>query len=198
MIENRDYTGKDFSNENEMPEKLSRVRFTDCMFNSLSFADTELDGCVFEHCTFDFAKLCGNIERCAFLNCSFRFADLLGAEFIGCKLTGSDLSQLSDSGFTMCSGDWSYTLLSKVVIKKQDLGGVNFTGSNLFECRFEGCKLGGVRFDNSVITRLSLKNSDIREASFGMVDLSQIDFKGCTADLDFCVTFARAAGIKVK
>ena len=36
------------------------------------------------------------------------------------------------------------------------------------------------------------------QSSFGMVDLSQIDFKGCTADIDFCVTFARAAGIKVK
>ena len=198
MIENRDYSGEDFSNETEMPERLERARFTDCRFNSLSFAETKLDRCIFENCSFDFTKLCGVIDGCAFLNCTFRFANLLGTDFIGCKMTGSDLSQPSDPGFSIEGGDWSYTLVSKLVIKKRDLGKVNFTGANLFDCRFENCRLSGVKFDNAVINKLSLRNSDIREASFAMVNLAQIDFKGCIADLDFCVTFAKAAGIKVK
>lgn len=198
MIEDREYFCEDFSNENEMPERLEKARFIDCRFNSLSFADTELFGCVFENCSFDFTKLCGKIEKCAFLNCSFRFADLLGAEFVGCKLTGSDMSKLSDSGFLISGGDWSYTILSKVTIKKHDLSNINFTGANIFECRFEDCKLSGTKFDNAVINSLSLKGSDIREVSFEMVNLAAIDFKNCIADLEFCIQFARAAGIKIK
>lgn len=194
----RDHIGEDFSDEAALPERLCHLRFSDCKFNSLSFAETELCGCVFENCSFDFTKLCGRIEKCAFLNCSFHYADLLGADFVGCKMTGSDLSKPSDAGFSLEGGDWSYTILSKLVLKKRDLSGVNFTGANIFDCRFEGCKLDGTKFDNSVINKLSLKNSDIRGASFEMVNLAQIDFRGCIADLDFCVTFARAAGIKVR
>ncbi len=198
MIENRKYIGEDFSNEDEMPERIERAHFTDCRFNSLSFTETELLACVFENCSFDFTKLCGRIEKCAFLNCSFNFADLLGAEFVGCKLTGSDLSKLSDSGFSICGGDWSYTLLSRLRIKKRDLSGVNFSGANIFDCKLEDCKLIGASFDNAVISELSLKGSDIREASFQMVNLARIDFKRCTADLEFCIQFASAAGIKIK
>ena len=55
-----------------------------------------------------------------------------------------------------------------------------------------------MRFDNSVINRLSLKKSDIRGASFNLVNLAQIDFKGCIADLEFCIIFAKANGIIVR
>ena len=198
MIGNHDCQSEDFSEETDLPERLERLRFTDCRFNSLSFAETELVSCVFENCSFDFAKICGKIEKCAFLNCSFRYAYLLCAEFVGCKMTGLDLSKLSDAGFSVSGGDFSYTLLSKLILRKNDLSDVNFTGANIFDCRFENCKLSGAKFDSTVISGLSLKNSDIRGASFSMTDLSRIDFKGAVADLDFCVTFARAHGIKVK
>ncbi|MCI8388310.1 MAG: pentapeptide repeat-containing protein [Clostridiales bacterium] len=196
-IENRDYSNENFSDIEVMPEKLGRVRFTDCRFNSLSFLDTVLDGTVFENCSFDFTRIGGKLNHCAFLNCSFRYANLLGAEFDGCKMTGSNLAELTNPGYLISGGDWSYTEIAKLAIKKHDLGSVNFTGANLFECRFEGCRLGGVRFDNAVVNRMSLKNSDIAGTSFAFVNMGQIDFKGCTADLDFAVAFTRAHGIKV-
>lgn len=198
MESSTNYTNKDFTNETELPEILEKSHFVKCNFSSLSFANTQLKGCVFDNCRFDFTKICGNIEKCAFLNCSFRFADLLGTHFISCKMTGSDLSVLSDAGFSIDGGDWSYTMLSKVHLKKLDLSNINFTGSNIFDCKFENCKLNGTKFDNSFINKLSLKGSDIRETSFNMVNLAQIDFKDCIADLDFCIHFARAAGIKIK
>ena len=156
MIGNHDCQSEDFSEETDLPERLERLRFTDCRFNSLSFAETELVSCVFENCSFDFTKICGKIDKCAFLNCSFNYADLLGAEFAGCKMTGSDLSKLSDAGFSVSGGDFSYTLLSKLILRKNDLSDVNFTGANIFDCRFENCKLSGARFDNAVISGLSL------------------------------------------
>ncbi|MBQ8508856.1 MAG: pentapeptide repeat-containing protein [Clostridia bacterium] len=191
------WEGCDFSDVDALPEGLERVRFIDCRFNGLSFLDTTMAGCQFEGCSFDFTRLGGVIDRCALTNCSFRYANLLGAEFTDCKLTGSNLSELSNPGFLISGGDWSYTALAKIRMKKRDLSGVNFTGANLFDCRFEGCKLADVRFDNAVISQLSLKNSDLRGASFAFVNMDAIDFKGCTGDLDFAVAYTRAHGIKI-
>jgi fluoroquinolone resistance protein len=193
----RDYSFTDFSNVKAMPEKIGRVKFEDCRFNSLSFLETELCGTVFERCSFDFTRIGGRIDRCAFLNCSFRYANLLAAEFIGCKMTGSYLADLTNPFFSISGGEWSYTEIAKLAMKNQDLGGVNFTGANLFKCRFENCRLAGVRFDNAVVNRLSLRNSDLRKTSFAFVNMGQIDFKGCTADIEFCIAFARANGIRV-
>lgn len=198
MTELKDCFGEDFSELDSMPEKLEGKRFTECRFNSLSFAETSLSGCMFDRCSFDFTRISGVIERCAFVNCSFRYANLLGAEFVGCKLTGSNLAELTNSAFLINGGDWSYTELAKLRMKKQDLGGVSFVGASLFDCRFEACRLDGVRFDSAIVNSLSLKNSDLCGASFDLVNLAQIDFKGCLADLDFCVSFARASGIMVE
>ena len=107
----------DFSDVGELPEYLGHVRFRSCRFNSLSFLDTVLDHTVFEDCSLDFARIGDKIDGCAFLNCSFRYANLLGAQFVGCKMTGSDLSELGESSYSIQGGDWSYTLLSKLKIK---------------------------------------------------------------------------------
>ena len=121
----------DFSDADIMPEYLGHVCFRSCRFNSLSFLDTVLDHTVFEDCSLDFTRIGDRIDGCAFLNCSFRYANLLGAEFVGCKMTGSDLSELGESSFLIQGGDWSYTLLSKLKIKKHDLDGVSFASANL-------------------------------------------------------------------
>lgn len=188
--------GEDFS-DSSLPGLIEGQRFSGCRFNGLDFLETELRGDVFEDCSFDFVRLGGRIERCAFLNCSFRYANLLGAEFDGCKMTGSYLAGLTTAGYLISGGDWSYTELAGLTIKKRDLSRVNFTGANLFDCRFEDCELSGARFDNSVVNRLSLKGSRLDGASFAFVNLGQIDFKGCSADLDFAVMFTRAHGIKI-
>lgn len=193
----RDYIDTDFSQVETMPEKLGRVKFEGCRFNSLSFLETELCGTIFDRCSFDFTRIGGKIDKCAFLNCSFRYANLLAAEFEGCKMTGSYLAELTNSSFSISGGDWSYTEIAKLVLKNQDLSGVNFTGSNLFDCRFEGCVLSGVRFDNAVVNRLSLRKSDVRGTSFAFVNMGQVDFKSCSADIEFCVAYARANGIRV-
>ncbi len=190
--------GLDFSDADAMPEYLSHVRFRSCRFNSLSFLDTVLDHTVFEDCSLDFTRIGDRIDGCAFLNCSFYYANLLGAEFVGCKMTGSDLSELGESSFLIQGGDWSYTLLSKLKIKKHDLDGVSFASANLYDCSFENCDLRGVRFDNAIVNRVSLRGSDIRGISISGVNIAQLDLKGCIADLEFCAAFAAAHGIKLK
>lgn len=188
----------DFSDIVELPERLGHVRFRGCRFNSLSFIDTTLDHTVFENCSFDFTRIGGRIDGCAFLNCTFRYANLLGAEFVGCKMTGSDLSEVGNTAYTITGGDWSYTLLSKLKLKKHDLEGVSFASANLYDCSFENCRLQGVRFDNAIVNHISLRGSDIRGMSIDFVNIAQMDFKGCTADLEFCAAFAIAHGIKLK
>lgn len=188
----------DFSDVIALPEYLGHVRFRSCRFNSLSFLETVLDHTVFEDCSLDFTRIGDKIDGCAFLNCSFRYANLLGAQFVGCKMTGSDLSELGESSFLIQGGDWSYTLLSKLKIKKHDLDGVSFASANLYDCSFENCDLRGVRFDNAVVNRVSLRGSDIRGISITGVNIAQIDLKGCIADLEFCAAFAAAHGIKLK
>ena len=188
----------DFSDVNELPEYLGHVRFRSCRFNSLSFLDTVLDHTVFEDCSLDFTRIGDKIDGCAFLNCSFYYANLLGAQFVGCKMTGSDLSELGESSYSIQGGDWSYTLLSKLKIKKHDLDGVSFASANLYDCSFENCDLRGVRFDNAIVNRVSLRGSDIRGISISGVNIAQLDLKGCIADLEFCAAFAAAHGIKLK
>lgn len=198
MIFDRDYyENEDFSDIDELPEKLGRIRFVNCRFNGLTFVYTELVGTYFDRCSFDLTRISGKLQKCAFVNCSFRYANLLGAEFDGCKLTGSDFSEASDCGFRITGGDWSYTQIKGVKIKKHAIGDVNFTCANLSDCRFEGCDLHGARFNNAVMERVCLKNSDISGAQFDFVNFGEIDFKGCSADLDFAIAFTRAHGIKV-
>ena len=192
-----DYTGVDFSEIQEIPEIIARQRFSDCRFNSLSFLETRLDGAVFERCQFDFTRIGGNILRCAFLNCSFRYANLLSAEFDGCKMTGSNLADVTNAGYIIRGGDWSYTELAKIRMKRRDLDSANFTGANLFDCRFENCDLSDVRFDNAVVNSLDLKGSKLYGASFAFVNFGQVNFRGCEADVDFAIAFARANGIKI-
>ena len=103
----------------------------------------------------------------------------------------------ADAFLAILGGDWSYTELAKLRMKKVKLGAVNFTGANLFDCRLEGCDLTGARFDNAIVNQLVLRNSNISGASFSFVNFAAIDFKGCTADLDFAVSFTRAHGIRV-
>ncbi len=192
------FTGEDFS-DIPLPERMEKVRFTDCRFNSQSFIETDLIGTVFDACSLDFTRLGGAaIEKCAFLNCTFRYANLLGASFEGCKMTGSDLSELSNGAFSIVGGDWSFTSLRGLRIKKRDLAGANFSSANLFDCRFEACRLADCRFDNAIVNQLSLKKSDIRGASFDFVNLDAIDFSGCTANLDFAIAYTRAHGIRIE
>lgn len=188
----------DFSDVIALPEYLGHVCFRSCRFNSLSFLETVLDHTVFEDCSFDFSRIGDRIDGCAFLNCSFRYANLLGAQFVGCKMTGSDLSELGEASYSIQGGDWSYTLLSKLKIKKRDLDGVSFASANLYDCSFENCGLRGVRFDNAIVNRVSLRGSDIRGISIAHVNIAQLDLRGCTADLEFCAAFAAAHGIKLK
>lgn len=198
MIFDKDYyEDVDFSDIDSLPESIGRVRFVRCRFNGLSFIDTKLLGTIFEDCSLNFTRISGTLDRCAFTNCSFRYANLLGAHFDGCKMTGSTLSDISQSGFLITGGDWSYTELSKVRIKKHNVGDVNFTCANLFDCSFESCNLRGARFTNAVVNGLCLKNSNISGAQFEFVNFGQINFKGCTADFDFAVMFTRAHGIRI-
>lgn len=198
MIFDQDhYADEDFSDIDSLPDSIGRVRFERCRFNGLSFTETVLTGTSFTECSFDFTRISGDIEKCAFLNCTFRYANLLGARFDGCKMTGSNLADLTNAGYTILGGDWSYTELAKLRMKKVKAGAVNFTGANLFDCRLEGCELSGARFDNAIVNQLVLRNSNISGASFSFVNFAAIDFKGCTADLDFSVSFTRAHGIRV-
>ena len=187
----------DFSDVGELPEYLGHVRFRSCRFKSLSFLDTVLDHTVFEDCSFDFSRIGDRIDGCAFLNCSFRYANLLGAQFVGCKMTGSVLSELGESSYSIQGGDWSYTLLSKLKIKKRNLDGVSFASANLYDCSFENCDLRGVRFDNAIVNRVSLRGSDIRGMTIAFCNIAGFDFHGCTADIEFCVGFAEAHGIRL-
>lgn len=191
------YENEDFSELSGLPERLGRIRFINCRFNGLAFSDTELCGTYFDRCSFDFARLSGKIENCAFVNCTFRYANLLGTDFIDCKMTGSDLSSVSGAGFYLTGGDWSYTALSRVRIKKHRMGSVNFSNANLFDCTFESCDLTGSDFSGAMCEKLSLKNSDISGTDFTRVPLAGIDFRGCRADIGFAVMFARAHGIKI-
>lgn len=191
------FVSEDFSEITRVPDSLDGMRFTDCRFNSLDFLETTLNRTVFERCSFDFTRIGVKMTRCAFLNCSFRYANLLGAMFDECKMTGSYLSEASNSGYDIKGGDWSYTEISKLRLKKSDLSGANFTCANLFDCRFEKCDLSGAKFDNAVINSLSLKDSKLYGASFAFVNFGQINFKNCEADIDFAVTFTRAHGIKI-
>ena len=69
-------------------------------------------------------------------------------------MTGSDLSELGESSYSIQGGDWSYTLLSKLKIKKRNLDKVSFASANLYDCSFENCDLRGVRFDNAIVNRV--------------------------------------------
>lgn len=91
-------------------------------------------------------------------------------------------------------GDWSYTGLSRVTFKKQDLRGVSFTAANLFGCTFLDCDLREASFSGAQMTDVSLRGSDLRGTDFTGIRLMTLDLRGAVADLGLCVDLARARG----
>ena len=168
-------------------------------FLDADLVEWDTEGCVFEECDFSGARLNASVHTSsAFLRCTFRRTSFFGAEFHGCKLTGSVfLDGCELLPLTVVGGDWSY-----VSLRSQDLHAVVLDGvrlqeadlsmSDLTKASLRGCDLRHARLRGAV-----LSGADLRDADLEGVDLTGLDLRDVRLDVGHAVQLAMQLGARV-
>ena len=141
---NCDFTGAD----------LSRMRFTDCLFEHCSLATAKLAGTALQNVAFDDCKLLGlqftacrdllfgvHFDRCQLRYASFAGRAMPGTRWVGCALEDADFADadLSEAVFQDCT-------LAGAVFQNTRLAGADFTTATGFVIDPVSNALVGARF----------------------------------------------------
>ena len=144
IVENKKYTGKDFTaSKLAIAEydgcvfkgcvfskvKLSRMRFIECEFIDCDFSSAPLHDTSFQDASFESCKMLGlHFEDCN----SFNFA----AHFMGCKLDDSSFYQVK---------------IKKLTFEGCSFDRVDFTEADASKVSFPDCSFIDAVFDNSIL-----------------------------------------------
>lgn len=183
--------------------------FTENHYESIDFCETDMekkDLCetVFQSCVFykDTRQTGGSFQRsklrntvfidCDLTMCRFGFADLFGAEFIRCRLIGSDFEnasfaeQLSGTHY-FCSGkiedsNLSNACLAGLLLQNCSLKGNRWFETDIMKADFSGADLSGGEFSGISWTTANFQGCDLRGSSLPGMDIRKMDLTGIRFD----------------
>nr|YP_010472257.1 hypothetical protein NDC64_pgp086 [Navicula tsukamotoi]UVG41722.1 hypothetical protein [Navicula tsukamotoi]UVG41866.1 hypothetical protein [Navicula tsukamotoi] len=144
IIEDKNFSGYYFN----------RVKFFNCSFRAVNFA--ELDGsslifcnCQFNDTSFYKAELIEiHFQNCQFINCNFRSSWLGSVSYMNCQLNNID-----------------------------------FICADFLWCKFEKSQLFEIYFDASTIEDLTIKNSTLKDIKFNYIFVLKVVPKNCISTL---------------
>lgn len=191
--------GEDLRGVDWYAEEVAGTRFVRCDFSDADLTEARTTGAVFEECDFGGARFnASEHEQSAFLRCSFARTSWFGATLRGCKLTGSRFEgRCTLRPLTVERGDWSY-----VVLRGQDLSGLDLAGLVLAEADLTEADLGSVVLRDADLSRASLdrvtlRDADLRGARLDSVDLRGLDLTGVRLGISQAAAVATAYGAVV-
>ncbi len=124
-------------------------QFEDCSFKNCDLTAVNFLGCDFSNTTF---------EGCNFSMIKLGYIGLDKVHFIGCKMVGSDFSNVKDflfnARFTECILDYAAFMKKKNRkgrFDKCSLKGADFSEADLTEATFNQCDLSSTVFMNTVL-----------------------------------------------
>lgn len=178
------YESVDFCEANLEKEDLSEAIFQSCIF----YNDASRTGCSF-HCS----KLRNTVFiNCDLTMCQFGFSDLFGAEFISCRLIGSDFEnasfaeKLSGTNY-FCSGkiedsNLSSACLAGLLLQNCSLKGNRWFETDIMKADFRGADLSGGEFSGISWTTANFQGCDLRGSSLLGMDIRKMDLTGIRFD----------------
>ena len=186
-----------------------RDSFEDESFAGLTVAKADLSGREFVRCTFTHVVLPESdwsdtrVEDCRFEGCDLTRLRMIGtamrgAEFVNCRLTGVDWSQLRPNptlAFDECNLQYSSFV-------KMNLTGTRFTRSRLTDVNFLEARLVETAFPGSDLTGCRFEDCDARGADFSSargvaIDPARNRLTGARVALDAAVLIVEAFGLRV-
>jgi uncharacterized protein YjbI with pentapeptide repeats len=133
----------------------------------------------------------------AFLRCRFRRTRLLGAAFVGCKLTGSVFESAELRPLRVEGGDWSYVRLRQADLRGVSLRGVKLAEADLTDADLTDVDLREADLSHATLTGATLIGTDLRGATVTGIDLAVLNLTGATLDVAQAVQVARGLGANV-
>ncbi len=142
------YANQNF--EKSFPVKGTKdTQFEDCSFKNCDLTEVNFSGCDFSNTTF---------EECNLSMLKFGYIGLDKVHFKGCKMVGSDFSNVKDflfnARFTDCILDYAAFMKKKNRkgrFDKCSLKGADFSEADLSDTIFDRCDLSAAVFMNTTL-----------------------------------------------
>jgi fluoroquinolone resistance protein len=149
-IEDKNFTGVDFTVGHFEKADYENCRFTNCNFSTLDLSNISFAGCSLSGCNISLAKLTGTAFK--------------GTEFNHCKMLGIH--------FEDC-----HELFFNVVFDSSQLNLSSFYKRKCRNTQFKNCSLHEVDFTEADCTNLVFYNCDLARAVFSNTNLEKADFR---------------------
>ncbi|MEV0732758.1 pentapeptide repeat-containing protein [Polymorphospora sp. NPDC050346] len=190
--------GREFADEDWYGEDMVDRVYSGCTFRRVDLTEATTRRVTFTGCTF--ANVRFNASRhhdTALVRCVIERSELFDAEFTGCKLTGSTITDCGTRPLRVTGGDWSFVTLTGA-----DLRGVTFTDVRMREVDLSradctGATLTGVDLSAATLTGADLSGTDLRGSDLTALDPSAVRLSGAIIDADQAVVIAQALGLRI-
>ena len=165
--------GRTFRGEDWYAEDLGAARFVECTFTDVDLSETTTAGALFDRCTFHGCRFNASTHRSsAFVACDFRRASFFDATFEGCKLLGSVFAECTLRPIKVLGGQWHGVTIRGTNLTKLDLAGLDLREADLSLSDLTGSVLRDARLDGATLRETNLSGADLRGASLDGVDLA--------------------------
>ena len=152
LIEDRDFKGVDFAQQNLKTTTYERCTFVDCIFSKAVLTGFVFEECHFNNCDFSLAV----ITETAFRSVIFKGCKLLGLHFDSCHLF------LLSMQFYNCQINLAsfYKLkIKNTLFKDCNMQEVDFTEADLTSAKFDNCDLGAALFIYTILNKADLSTA---------------------------------------
>ena len=188
---NNDYYDDSFDDINIVHEKISDIKFDDCIFENCNFNKSIISHCKFVECTF--------------INCDLSLLNVIHSVFNdvkikNCKAIGINWYKADDNNFELSFHDSNITMSS---FSQRDLKhisiidciahDVDFTNANLQNANFKNTDLKG-----SIFSQSNLKNTDLTYAKNYMIDPNANYLKDTKVSMIEATSFLQFLGLKIR
>ena len=187
------YTDLDIS-QGRLANRVARnVRFERVRMRDTDLSHTRLDGLVLADVS---------LEGCDLANSVWRGASVDRAEFIGCRLTGLDLTEASLRHVLIRQGGGTLISLRFAELKHSRLEDCVLTEADLQDARLPAVVVRGVDLRGASLYGASLEGADLRGSILDDLRMRATDLAGATIDsiqlVGLARTLASLIGIRVR
>lgn len=180
-MSNGNWVDADFSEMNNLHDRLSASNMKNCKFNGSDLSGLLLKSNNIDRCDFSLSKIHNcQFQRSNIANNSFKQAALNGSSFTssyvyGCDFTGADLTDVSmkNGGFTGIKGkaaSLEHNTIADAIWKRtsfvnSQLADLNIKGT-IEDCAFESCSFTRVVFQDCTILNTFFKHNNLKRVQF--------------------------------
>lgn len=184
---------------------LSGWTFEQCTLRRADLAAGRLERTIWRSCRGAFARLvrCDLTEAaftgCDFNNAALKHGTLEGTRFIGCKLTGADLSEVKAITLHIEETLLINAKLAGRSFHKAHLVRIDFSQADLRKCDFRLASFEACSLRDALVDGARFEGADLRGADLGGIGLGDASrFRGATISRDQAAQLLGEIGLKVR